>query len=301
METLRGFLRHRNAMDSPQQNGTSGFQSLVVKRTKSWLDPLAVFTAVFLTLFFYVYEVFYVMPQLLGNFGQTVHFVVATWLAYNILGNLRICTKTKNSVDTLPSELLKPRKGEEHLWHFCDKCHRTVPPRSWHCKICNVCILKRDHHCNFVGNCVGHNNQRYFIWFSFYATIGSGLALFDNALFAFKHHVEVINIFSVNNLLIREYYSPGASSDFGLQCLLRFVFWINICAVLFPGVLFFTQISMVRTNSVMFNTSDRTYDMGLERNCTQVFGRRRFWTFLSPNIKSPLPHDGTRWQSKPTI
>ncbi|KAI8046387.1 hypothetical protein M5D96_002589 [Drosophila gunungcola] len=207
-------------MDSPQQNGTSGFQSLVVKRTKSWLDPLAVFTAVFLTLFFYVYEVFYVMPQLLGNFGQTVHFVVATWLAYNILGNLRICTKTKNSVDTLPSELLKPRKGEEHLWHFCDKCHRTVPPRSWHCKICNVCILKRDHHCNFVGNCVGHNNQRYFIWFSFYATIGSGLALFDNALFAFKHHVEVINIFSVNNLLIREYYSPGASSDFGLQCLL---------------------------------------------------------------------------------
>uniref|UniRef100_A0A6P4FQ11 Palmitoyltransferase n=1 Tax=Drosophila rhopaloa TaxID=1041015 RepID=A0A6P4FQ11_DRORH len=298
MEPNQESLRIRITMDLAEQNETIGL-GLIKKSTKSWMDLLAVFVAVFLTLFYYVYDVFYVMPQLLGFFGQAVHFVVSTWIVYNILGNLRICTKTKNSVDTLPLELLKPVKGEENLWHFCDKCQRTVPPRSWHCKTCNVCILKRDHHCSFVGNCVGHNNQRYFIWFSFYATLGSGLAFFDNILFALKHGVQGLSIFSINSLLINEYFNPG-TSNIGLQCQIRVVLWINLCAVIFPGVLFCTQISMVRKNSVMHNTSDRTYDLGVWRNFSQVLGRRRFWTFLSPNIESPLPHEGTQWPSKHT-
>ncbi|KRG00151.1 uncharacterized protein Dwil_GK27252 [Drosophila willistoni] len=38
-----------------------------------------------------------------------------------------------------------------------------MPPRSWHCRICECCTLKRDHHCVFLASCIGHNNQRYFI------------------------------------------------------------------------------------------------------------------------------------------
>lgn len=116
-------------------------------------------------------------------------FLVTTWIVYNILENLRLCVTTLNTVDSLPPQMQQPMKGEEHLWHFCKICQRNVPPRSWHCNICDACILKRDHHCNFVGNCVGHNNQRYFIWFSFYAAIGSAVALFDNFMLAHKHGV----------------------------------------------------------------------------------------------------------------
>ncbi|XP_017052821.2 probable palmitoyltransferase ZDHHC24 [Drosophila ficusphila] len=287
-------------MASQEENRISRIKDRLLKAVDSWTDPLAIFLNIFLTLFYYLYDVFYVVPQMLGTTGNAVHFVVTTWIVYNILGNLRACSKTKSSVDTLPPELMQPAKGEEHLWHSCEKCQRTVPPRSWHCKVCNICILKRDHHCSFVANCVGHNNHRYFMWFAFYATLGSTIALVENLLFALRNKISVLSLFSFNGLLLAEYLHRG-SVNMALEVQVRLVFYVNICAVLFPGLLFFQQIFLIRRNAVMHNSSDRTYDLGCWKNFAQVLGRRHFWTFLSPSIKSPLPNDGTQWQSKHNV
>jgi hypothetical protein len=29
----------------------------------------------------------------------------------------------------------------------CSVCRRRVPPRTFHCRICQACVVKRDHHC----------------------------------------------------------------------------------------------------------------------------------------------------------
>lgn len=51
----------------------------------------------------------------------------------------------------------------------CEFCHKKKFERSSHCKICEICVVRRDHHCTWLGNCVGFNNTRYFvnflIWF----------------------------------------------------------------------------------------------------------------------------------------
>ena len=54
-------------------------------------------------------------------------------------------------------------------WVPCLICERPRPPRCHHCTLCNQCVLKRDHHCYFTGSCVGVNNQKFFLFYLFWA------------------------------------------------------------------------------------------------------------------------------------
>lgn len=44
----------------------------------------------------------------------------------------------------------------------CIICHSIQPLRTKHCHDCNKCVLTFDHHCPFMGTCIGEKNRAIF-------------------------------------------------------------------------------------------------------------------------------------------
>lgn len=114
----------------------------------------------------------------------------------------------------------------------CPKCVSIKPDRAHHCSVCRRCVKKMDHHCPWVNNCVGENNQKFFMLFTLYICVISCHALY----MAIHHFINCIG---------RDWkdctsYSPAATTIF-----LIFLLFEALLFGIFTAIMFGTQLAAV--------------------------------------------------------
>lgn len=70
------------------------------------------------------------------------------------------------------NEQNKPQIGGNlYEARYCVTCKIMRPPLSSHCSECDNCVEHFDHHCGWVGNCVGAGTHRAFIAMLIFGTL----------------------------------------------------------------------------------------------------------------------------------
>ncbi|CAE7765772.1 Zdhhc2 [Symbiodinium pilosum] len=81
------------------------------------------------------------------------------------------------SVVLAPLSLQETKKSGER--RHCKWCGKYKPDRCHHCRVCRTCILKMDHHCPWIYNCVGCFNYKFFILLLFYSALDCHLIMWS--------------------------------------------------------------------------------------------------------------------------
>lgn len=154
---------------------------------------------------------------------------------------------------------------------FCKRCQAWKPERAHHCSVSGRCVLKMDHWCIWVVNCVGLLNYKFFLLFIFYAALGCLLAL----AVLLKSMIDFFN----NRL-------HGSSAPL--------VFIVSITSGAFAlslaGFLaMHGQLIAANCTTIEMYEKDRLhpwpYNKGFRRNFEEVFGRNKLRWFLPLHSK----------------
>jgi len=178
-------------------------------------------------------------------------------------------------------------------WKVCKYCNEIKPLRTHHCSLCGVCVIKMDHHCPWINNCIGQNNHRYFLLFLFHVfcyTILIMILTFPIIIYnkrIFKNGVNII--ITNNNLNMKE---------------IKYISVLGICSfvieIFFCGWNWFLALNGNTTLEFWADRTDFALQAGIRdfsfgnwrSNLFYIFGTKSVFKLLFiPSIKR-LPFSG---------
>ena len=176
--------------------------------------------------------------------------------------------------------------SDEEYLQYCDTCQGYKAPRSHHCRKCKLCILdlmtfielhkpylicihcfiinltnwyfllgghcimKMDHHCPWINNCVGHFNHGHFVGFLFFAVLGCAQA---TVILAMTLYYGLNRVRTLSHILFC-WAMRGISMFWSIQTISYTIFDLNFLVVV--SVLWFRSRAWRYTHNLELTNSN---------------------------------------------
>lgn len=173
--------------------------------------------------------------------------------------------------------------GHEVITKYCTTCHLYRPPRCSHCAVCDNCIEKFDHHCPWVGKCIGRRNYRQFLVFIFCCSLCC---------------LMIISLGALRLARLSQHRNFAESVRAGWAAIVL-ILW---CAAgfLFVGALSAFHVYLLATNQTTYEYfrgrgADNTFQRTIFSNCAEaIFGATQLYAYYPlghPSLVRPARAD----------
>ena len=253
-----------------------------------------------------------VLPYYRHNFSlsapaELIVTFLGVFLLFNTLYNYYRCVVTSPGIPPLATESAESGALANRLGGYvrtnsesgdeddqggkksvCGKCDRIRPLRTHHCSVCKTCVMKMDHHCPWIYNCVGYGNYKFFYLFL--------LHLFLVDLFY------MVITYPVFAILLRSNEKIGFESRSSI--VMSFVLAAAVEIAVLAFLAFHTYLLLSNQTTIEFISSSpdlrrmgkfrkNQFDLGRNANWNQVFGRQGKWqwafSFLHKEGEEGIP------------
>ena len=200
------------------------------------------------------------------------------------------------------------KSNSEKLRRFCRKCTAWKPERCHHCSVCGRCVLKMDHHCVWVANCVGAYNYKFFLLFlvyTFVATVFDAVVLLSNFVDFFKdlqaggggggdtgRNADGSERSPLDDIASNEEMSETRNGGVVAAVFVTFVLDVAFAASLLGFIIMHANLNLSNMTTIEMYEKKKTlpwrYNRGSRKNFTEVFGVSWWWWWIPAHSSDQL-------------